>query len=135
GRGLGFFQKLGPQHQSLDLLGAAIDFRRVSGQANALDQRSPLQCRGGSLDLQVLDERDGIAVIQLGAIAVADDYICHDDFLLGLDWVVRSTLADVIPERGLLLASQILPGYSRPQSNQAGALHDRSCTCGYRRPE
>src|SRR5690606_13825568 len=66
----GLLQEFGPQHQALHLLGAAFDQGGIVGQADVPDQRSALDRLRRALDLEVLDQRDGIAVRQFGAVAV-----------------------------------------------------------------
>jgi len=71
-------QKLGFQYEAFDLLGVALDLTRIVGQANALDQGSALQRLRSSLDLEVLDQRHGIAVLKLSPVAVLYNDVGHD---------------------------------------------------------
>ena len=55
-----------------------FDLARIVGQTNALDQRSTLQRLRGSLDLEVLDQRHGIAVVKLASVAVLYNDVGHN---------------------------------------------------------
>ena len=68
----GFLQKLRAQHETLDLGMTAFDLVRFVRQVDALDHGAALQGLGGSLDLQILDQRDVVAFLEDRAIAVLD---------------------------------------------------------------
>ncbi len=44
--------------------------KRVVGQADALDQGAALGGKAGALDVQILDQGDGVALLQHGAVGV-----------------------------------------------------------------
>src|SRR3569832_886869 len=67
----GLFQETGFQHQPLDLVGVALDFLGVAGEANVLDGCAALEGYRRTLDLEVLDDLHRIAVFQEIAVAVA----------------------------------------------------------------
>src|SRR5690606_10600688 len=54
--------ELRAQDEALDAFVAAVDFLRVSGQADRLDERAALEGLARTLDDEVLDERDLVAV-------------------------------------------------------------------------
>ncbi|CAE1300379.1 unnamed protein product [Acanthosepion pharaonis] len=56
--------KLRAQHESLDPVELAVDFLRVAGQADRLDERAALQRLARALDGQVLDQRHLIPIAQ-----------------------------------------------------------------------
>lgn len=64
----------GSQHQPLDRVMPAVDFVGIVGEADRLDDRALLQALPSAFDLEVLDERDGVAVGQhlAGGIAHFD---------------------------------------------------------------
>ena len=55
-------QKLRAQHQALDLVGAALDLVFVIGEMNVPDHGAALEHCGGALQLQVLDQRNTVAL-------------------------------------------------------------------------
>jgi hypothetical protein len=54
--------EFGAQHEALDALVAAIDLLGIAGEADRADDRALLQGGVGSLDLEVLDQGDRVAV-------------------------------------------------------------------------
>ncbi|CAH1661015.1 hypothetical protein CHELA1G11_12445 [Hyphomicrobiales bacterium] len=77
-----FPEKLGLQNKSLDLLGVAFDLARLACQPNTLHQRAPLDCLGCPLDLEILDQRHRVAVLELVAITITHRLITHQSSLL-----------------------------------------------------
>src|SRR5262249_49424175 len=67
---LRLLQKLRAQHQTLDLFGVALDLVGTVAETDVLDQRAAFQGFGCTLDLEILDQRHGIAVAQRIAVAV-----------------------------------------------------------------
>src|ERR1700682_3364033 len=65
-------QKLRAQHQALDLVGAAFDLVFVVGEVNILDHGAALQHGGRALQLQVLDQRDAVALGEKRAVGLPD---------------------------------------------------------------
>src|SRR5712672_3476046 len=61
-------QKLGAQHQAFDLVGAALDFVGAVGEVNVLDHGAALEHCGRALQLQVLDQRDAVALGEQRAV-------------------------------------------------------------------
>src|SRR5882762_8081445 len=61
-------QKLRAQHQALDLVGAAFDLVGIVGEVNAFDHGAAFQHRGGAFQLQVLDQRDAVALGEQRAV-------------------------------------------------------------------
>ena len=60
-------QKFCSQHQALDLVGAAFDFVGIVREVDVLDHGAALEHGGRPLQLQVLDQRDGVALGELCA--------------------------------------------------------------------
>lgn len=71
--GSGLPQKLGAQHQALHLVGAAFDLVLVAVEADVLDHRAALDDGGRALELEILDDGDGIALVELRAVRILDD--------------------------------------------------------------
>ena len=69
-RRLCLFQEFGLEDEPLHLFRAALDFVGFSCKANILDQSAALRRLGCPFDLQILDERHGVAIGELGAVAV-----------------------------------------------------------------
>src|SRR4051794_6393593 len=65
-------QKFRAQHQALDLVGAALDLVLVVGEVNVSDHGAALQHRGRALQLQVLDQRDAVALGEQRAVGIPD---------------------------------------------------------------
>src|SRR5882724_956981 len=65
-------QKLRAQHQALDLVGAAFDLVSVVGEMNTPDHGAALQHGGRALQLQVLDQRDAVALGEQRAVGIPD---------------------------------------------------------------
>jgi len=61
-------QKLHAQHQALDLVGAAFDFVGIVGEVDVLDHGAALEHGGRAFQLQVLDQRDGVALGEQRAV-------------------------------------------------------------------
>ena len=61
-------QKLRAQHQAFDLVGAAFDLVFIVGEVDVLDHGAPLQHGGRALQLQVFDQRDGVALGEQRAV-------------------------------------------------------------------
>src|SRR3954471_20253641 len=75
---LGFLQEAGFQHQPFDLVRVALDLLLTVREANVLDRRAPFKRDRRALDLQVLDDLNGIAVAEPGAVAVLhEDVVTH----------------------------------------------------------
>ena len=55
-------QKLRPQHQAFDPVGSAFDLVGVVGEVNAPDHGAALQHGGRAPQLQILDQRDAVAL-------------------------------------------------------------------------
>jgi hypothetical protein len=65
-------QKLRPQHQALDLVGASFDLVGVVGEMDVSDHGAALQHRGGALQLEVLNQRDAVALGESCAVGIPD---------------------------------------------------------------
>ena len=65
-------QKLRPQHQALDLVGAGFDLVIIVGEVNVPDHGAALEHRGRSLQLQILDQRDAVALGEFSAVGIPD---------------------------------------------------------------
>ena len=65
-------QELRAQHQAFDLVGAAFDFVRIVREVDVFDHGAALGHGGRALQLQVLDQRDGVAFGELCAVGVPD---------------------------------------------------------------
>ncbi|CVI58188.1 hypothetical protein AGR9A_Cc120243 [Agrobacterium salinitolerans str. Hayward 0363] len=61
---LPFADEFGAQHQTFDRIMPAIDLFRIVGEADRLDDSALLDDRAGTLDLQILDQGDGITIRQ-----------------------------------------------------------------------
>ncbi|CDX23607.1 hypothetical protein MPLB_300008 [Mesorhizobium sp. ORS 3324] len=76
-------QKLRLQHQALHLLGVAFDLAGIAVEADVLHQRAALDGLGRALDLEVLDQGHGVAILQRRAVAVFYDHVCHGGSFIG----------------------------------------------------
>src|ERR1035437_4973718 len=61
-------QELRPQHQALDLVGAALDLALIVGEVNALDHGAALEHGGRAFQLQILDQSDAVALGEQRAV-------------------------------------------------------------------
>lgn len=61
-------KELRAQHQAFDLVGAAFDFVRIVREVDVFDHGAALEHGGRALQLQVLDQRDGVAFGELCAV-------------------------------------------------------------------
>ena len=59
---LRLLQELRAQHQALDLVGAAFDFVGIVGEMDVPDHGAALEHGGRALQLEVLDQRDAVAL-------------------------------------------------------------------------
>lgn len=65
-------QKFRLQHQALDLVGAAFDLVFIVGQVDVLDHGAALEHGGRSLQLEILDQRDTVALGEQRAVGIPD---------------------------------------------------------------
>lgn len=82
-------QKFRPEHEALHLLRVALHLVRVAGEADVLHECAALDRFRGAFDLEVLDERDAVAVFQFVAVRVARDVFGHAVSRVLLPRVVR----------------------------------------------
>src|SRR5690606_10082147 len=69
---LPLLHELRAQHEALDALEPTVDLLRVAGQADRLDDGADLQRLPRALHLQVLDERDAVAVREQVSTCIPD---------------------------------------------------------------
>src|SRR5882762_458571 len=63
-------QKLRAQHQALDLVGAAFDLVFIVSEVDVPDHGAALEHGGRALQLQVLDQRDAVALGEQRAVGI-----------------------------------------------------------------
>src|SRR5690606_41432530 len=64
GLGLALAHEFGAQDEALDRVVLAVDLFRIVGQADRLDERALLQRLASTLDLEVLDQDNRVAIGQ-----------------------------------------------------------------------
>lgn len=69
---LSLAHELGAQDETLDGVMTAVDFFRIVGEPDRADHRALLQGLASTLDLQVLDQHDAVAIDQDIAGGIAD---------------------------------------------------------------
>jgi hypothetical protein len=72
-RASGLLHELRFQPHRADAVDLAVDVMVAVGQADVLDLGAHFHDQGRALDLQVLDDRDGVAVLQHVADGILDD--------------------------------------------------------------
>lgn len=65
-------QKLRPRRQAPDLVGAAFDLVFVVGEMDIPDHGATLEHSGGALQLDILDQRDTVALGEQRAVGILD---------------------------------------------------------------
>src|SRR6202022_278059 len=65
-------QELRPQHEALDLVGAAFDLVFIVGEMDVPDHGAALEHGGRALQLEVLDQRDAVALGEQRAVGIPD---------------------------------------------------------------
>lgn len=80
---LNFFDEFGFEFHGANAVNPAVDIVVAVDQPDILDFRPDLDRGGRSFDFQILDDRDGVAILERIAVGVLDDFLRFNISLFG----------------------------------------------------